>query len=97
MTSSQIPPPKRTEPLVDANGKGTLRFMSFLEQLSVFSADSTTISEVLLDSGVSAAQVASVMKKLESIAVVQDTWAMPAQIADLNKRIKSLEVLIYGN
>jgi hypothetical protein len=90
-------PPKRTEPLVDATGKGTLRFMSFLEQLSLESTATATISEVLIDSGVSASQIASIMKKINSLSVVQDTWATPAQISDLNNRIKSLEVLIYGN
>ncbi len=88
--TSLLPPPKRTEPLVTSDGKGTLRMMAFLEGLSFTQNDIAELTAMLLDSGVSAAQVAGILKKIEGIVIAQTAYASPAQVAKLQKQIVTL-------
>lgn len=88
--TSLLPPPKRTEPLVTQDGKGTLRMMAFLEGLSFAQNDIENLSAMLIDSGVSASQIAGILKKIDDIVIAQTVSASPAQIAKLQKQIATI-------
>jgi len=88
--TSLLPPPKRTEPLVTQDGKGTLRMMAFLEGLTFAQNEIADLAAMLLDSGVSASQIAGILKKIEDIVIASGLSASPAQIARLQKQIAAI-------